>query len=162
MRELVGAAWMQEGRPRSQTPGDNRVNMKRRHFVQGAACVLLPAAAAWPHVRILPRLQTPDYVFFDERFPRARGVAAAGSGPTRLVAVHADITALWIDELERVTGQRPLHLHGVTTHSFLFCLRVLAADHAELDCRFARLDQNLLRWTMWTTPRADFGTTRNG
>jgi hypothetical protein len=136
--------------------------MKRRHFVQGAAASVLLPAGVWSYARILPGLVAPDYVFFDERFPMARGFVPSGAEAGRVLAVQSDITALWRDELQRATGMRPLHLRGVTTHSFLFCLRILAAEHAGVESQAARLDQNLLHWTMRTTPRTDYGTTRNG
>ncbi|MBV8854474.1 MAG: hypothetical protein JOY91_13770 [Sinobacteraceae bacterium] len=115
-----------------------------------------------PEIAALSHLRRPDYVFFDERFPQAHGAAAALSGCSRLLAVQSDITALWRDELAVVICRHPLHLYGVTTHSFLFCLRVLVAEQADLKLQVGRLDQNLLRWTMRTIPEFDQGVTRNG
>src|SRR5262249_18662673 len=106
------------------------------------AVVLLPRGAG---------VSGPDYVFFDERFDRARRAVASWSAH-RLVGVHSDITPVWGSGLDRMTRARPLHLRGVTTESFLFCLKILAGEHANLDIEVSRLDRNLLQWSMTTHP----------
>jgi hypothetical protein len=121
--------------------------MERRRFIQATtALVLLPAGAG------LAGVARPDYVFFDERFQQARGAVVAWPAAKQLIAVHSDITAVWGGGLDRMIRGGPLRVCGVTTESFLFCLRVLAGEHANLDVRVSRLDRNLLQWTMNTQP----------
>jgi len=128
--------------------------MKRRHFLHAAtASVLLPSALTpGPAVFacIAPRW---DYVFFDERFAAAQRVAASWPASNRPIGVRGDITPFWISGLDSLTRHDPLHLRGVTTDSFQFCLRILLAEHAHLDVQLSRLDANLFSWIMRTTPK---------
>jgi hypothetical protein len=143
----------------STEPAEPGQPMKRRHFICAATASVLFPTAPWAHIAAPKTLsQKWDYVFFDERFEDSRRIAAAVSGPTRLIGVQGDITA-WRDELERVTREHPMRLSGATTHSFLFCLRILVGEHADLDLQVFRLDRNLYRWTMSTSPKAQYGTT---
>jgi hypothetical protein len=137
--------------------------MKRRHFIHAAtASVLLPAAAT-PCVAALASVsQNWDYVFFDERFEKARRLVASWCASDRLIGVQGDITPVWSNGLDRTMHEHPLHLRGMTTESFLFCLRILASEHANLALQVSRFDRNLFRWTMCTTPKPEYGTTRHG
>lgn len=136
--------------------------VKRRQFIRAAtAAVLLPAVAT-PYVPARVSFsQERDYVFFDERFHEARRTVASWRTSGRRIAVQSDITP-WKDGLDRITRHHALNLRGVTTDSFLFCLRILAAEHADLDVQVSRLDRDLLQWRMNTTPRTDYGTMRHG
>ena len=121
--------------------------MQRRQFIQATTTlVLLPGSA------VRSGDATLDYLFFDGRFARARIAVSAWSAANPPIAVHGDITAVWGSGLERLTRRRPLRIGGVTTDSFLFCLRILASEHANLDVRVSRLDRNLLQWTLNTRP----------
>lgn len=128
--------------------------MMRRHFLEAAtACVLLPAAAgslAAPLVRGAKELR---YAFFDERFQAAIRLSESWSGLGVPIGVQGDVTELWRSELERVSFEQRLYLRGVTTQSFLFCLRILAAEQAQIDARVSRLDRDLFLWSMYTIPR---------
>ena len=103
-----------------------------------------------------------DYAFFDERFEEARRLAASWSGLNPLIEVQGDITPFWSNGPDRTTRERPLKLRGVTTESFQFCLRILVAEHADLDAQVSRLDRNLLLWTMCTTPKNVITERRHG
>jgi hypothetical protein len=128
--------------------------IKRRQFIgRSAACLLAPAALQWPSLSAFAA--TPprgDYAFFDKRFDKALRIAA--SWPTSIgpVAVQGDITP-WSDELARAPRDRTLLLRGITTESFRFCAAILVSDHAEMDMQVSRLDQDLVEWTMRTTPK---------
>jgi hypothetical protein len=126
--------------------------IKRRHFVGGWGATLL-AALEWSSLSAFAA--TPphgDYAFFDERFEKARRMAASWAASIGPVAVQGDITP-WINVLDRAPRERPLQLRGVTTESFRFCAAILVGDHAHLDLQFSRLDQDLVLWTMRTTPK---------
>lgn len=124
---------------------------RRQFFSAAAASALIPAVATKPCLAALVS-DSPDYIFFDERFPQARQAIAPWPAASRLIGVHADITRLWSNGLERMTRQQRLDLRGVTTDSFLFCLRILASEHARLNAQVSRLDRNLLQWTLTTQP----------
>jgi hypothetical protein len=130
--------------------------MKRRHFIQAAmASVLVPASARPCIAALATTWRKRDFIFFDERFQKARRLAASWAAANQLIGVHGDITALWMNDLERMTRRHPVHLRGVTTDSFLFCLRILAGEHASLDVQVSRLDGNLFLWTMDTNPKPE-------
>jgi hypothetical protein len=119
----------------------------------------LLAALEWPSLSALAASHPhDDYAFFDERFEKARRIAASWPASTGSVAVQSDITP-WTDPLERASSERPLQLRGVTTESFRFCAAILVGDHAHLDLQSSRLDQDLVLWTMRTTPKIESGTT---
>ena len=46
--------------------------------------------------------------------------------------------------------------------SFLFCLKVLGREHANLDLQSSRFDRHLLVWTLNTTPIIQIGGQRRG
>jgi hypothetical protein len=117
--------------------------MKRRHFILAAAASVLFPAGSW---------RKWDYVLFDERFEQARRLAASWSASNRLIGVRSDVTALWCGELDRLAPHHPLRLRGVTTDSFLFCLRILLGEHANLGVQVSRLDRNLLSWSVRACP----------
>lgn len=130
--------------------------MKRRSFIHAATAFLILPTVLKPSVSALTSgLRNRDYVFFDERFLKARHIAAAWADSSRLLGVQGgDITPLWSNGLDRTTRNQPLNLLGVTTESFHFCLRILVGEHADFDLQLARLDRNLFLWTMCTTPKA--------
>ena len=137
--------------------------MKRRHFIHAAmASVLLPAAATPCVAALAPVSHNRHYIFFDERFQDARRITASWSASDHLIAVQGDITAVWSKGLDRATREHLLHLRGMTTESFLFCLRILAGEHANVDVEVSRFDRNLFLWTMCTRPKSEYGTTRHG
>ena len=121
------------------------------------AAVWLPVAArpCWAALANIPRY---DYLFFDERFQRARQMAADWAHAGRPVGVHGDVTAVWNDRLDRVTRERQLLISGVTAYSFFFCLKVLVSEHSALSERAVRVGRDLLYWTMYTTPKVRYGT----
>jgi hypothetical protein len=137
--------------------------MKRRHFIHAATVSVLLPAAATPHVAALATIsQNWDYVFFDERFQKARRVAASWPASDRLIGVQGDITPVWSNGLKRATREDLLHLRGMTTESFFFCLRILAGEYANLDAQVSRFDRNLFLWTMCTIPKPEYGAIRHG
>jgi len=128
--------------------------MKRRHFIHAATASVLFPCALTPGSAVFAGIARKwDYVFFDERFEQAHRVAAAWPASNRPVAVRGDITAIWYGGLDRLTRDSPLHLRGVTTDSFQFCLRVLLSERAHLDVQVLRLVPNLFSWIMRTTPK---------
>jgi hypothetical protein len=126
--------------------------MKRRHFIGGSsAALLVPVALRWPESQAFAT-SPHDFAFFDDRFEKARQVAASWPTSTSPVAVQGDITG-WREVLDRATRERPLLLSGVTTESFRFCAAVVAGERANLDAQVSRLDRNLVLWTLRTTPK---------
>lgn len=118
-----------------------------------AACLAVPVGARlalgngrFPYGR--------TYAFCDQRFAAARGIAAAWPGRFAPIAVHADVTPLWTGFLGRDIQRYPLQLKGVTTESFLFCLRILAQERSRFEYECSRIDRNLLSWSMNTIPIA--------
>ena len=137
--------------------------MQRRRFIHAtAASLLFPVAVKSRAVGLAAVAQYPDYLFFDERFYRARRLAASWTASRQVIGVQSDITTLWTKHLERDTSRRLLHLRGITTESFLFCLRILAEEHANLDLEVKRLDRNLLLWTISATPKSLTAEDRHG
>lgn len=131
--------------------------MRRRQFLRAAAtAAVLPALSGWSAASTAAISPGCEFLFFDERFPAACRMAASWFVRSRPVGVQADITPVW-SELERAIGREPLHVRGVTTGSFLFCLRILAAEHARIDLGTARLDRDLTLWTLRTQPRTSYG-----
>ena len=122
------------------------------------AFVLLPTIARPCMAALQAAVPRRDYVFFDERFHKARAVAVSWAASDRPIGVQGDITPVWTNELNRMTCDHRLRLRGVTTESFLFCLRILAGERANLEVQVERLDRNLLQWTIHTTPKTNSGT----
>jgi hypothetical protein len=121
----------------------------------------LIAALEWPHLSALAAPVPPDdYAFFDERFEKARRIAAAWPAAIGPIAVQGDITP-WRSVLERAPRERRLQLRGVTTESFRFCAAILVGDCADLHLQASRLDRDLVLWTMRTTPKPN-SERRNG
>jgi hypothetical protein len=126
--------------------------MKRRHFIGGSsAALLVPVALRWPESQAFAT-SPHDFAFFDDRFEKARQIAASWPTSASPVAVQGDITG-WREVLDRATRERPLLLRGVTTESFRFCAAIVAGDQAKLELQLSRLDRNLVFWTMRTTPK---------
>ena len=70
--------------------------IRRRHFIGGSAASLL-AALEWPSLSALAASHPhDDYAFFDERFEKARRIAASWPASIGSVAVQSDITP-WTD-----------------------------------------------------------------
>ena len=138
--------------------------MKRRHFIRVAtACLMLPAAASWVAGTFAYGSRARRYAFFDERFPAALHLLGSSPDSTvRVIPVQSDVTALWKSGLDRMTRDHVLRLRGVTTQSFLFCLRVLAAEQAHVEEQASRLDRYLFTWTLHTTPRTASLERRHG
>jgi hypothetical protein len=133
--------------------------MRRRHFIGGsAAFLLIPLAAEWRSRAALAAPAAGAYAFFDERFDRARRIAASWPSTMGPVAVRGDITR-WLPALHHAARERALQVHGVTTESFRFCLSILVGEHADSRWQVARLDRDLLQWTLRTTPK--LGVQRN-
>jgi hypothetical protein len=126
---------------------------RRRFFQMAAAAVWLPVAAR-PCLAALSGIPRHDYLFFDERFPRARQMAAGWAHSGRPVGVQGDVTAVWNEGLGRLTRERQLLLRGVTASSFLFCLKVLVSERSDLDAQVVRIDRDLLHWSMYTKPKS--------
>jgi len=111
------------------------------------------AALEWPSLSALAASHPhEDYAFFDERFEKARRIAASWPAAIGSVAVQSDVTP-WRHVLDRAPRERPLQLRGVTTESFRFCAAILVGDHADLELQFSRLDRDLVLWTMRTMPK---------
>jgi hypothetical protein len=133
-------------------------SVSRRDFIHAAAAsLLLPVDLKPCSACPVAAPKGLDYAFFDERFQAARRFAASWASPNQLIAVQGDITPLWNTELDRTTRERSLALRGMTTQSFQFCLRILAAEHAHVDVQASRIDRDLFLWTMRTTPKSDRG-----
>jgi len=115
-------------------------SLSRRDFVAGcltAGCLTGGgiAAAAAPHALVAspyPAVghSTLRMVLFDTRFPAAvvfsqamvrRGVAPA--------PFHADVTAVWFQQLDPLWRRESIRVAGMTTASTLFCLEQLAWEH---------------------------------
>jgi hypothetical protein len=127
--------------------------MRRRRFIGGSfAFLLVPLVTEWRSRAALAAPATGDYAFFDERFDRACRIAASWPATLGPAAVRGDITR-WIPVLDRTARERALQVHGVTTESFRFCLSILVSEHADARWQVARLDRNLLQWTVRTTPK---------
>jgi hypothetical protein len=135
--------------------------MHRRRFFQVAAATLGWPIATRAGLVALADAPRHDFIFFDERFARARHLAAdwASIEAARVQAVQGDVTPAWNDGLDRLSRERALLMRGVTTDSFLFCLKVLVGEYAATSTRVLRLDRNLLHWSMTSTPRPAYGIT---
>lgn len=123
--------------------------MNRRHFIGAAASTLfmpfaIPVAGA---AVARPRLQA-DSLFYDERFPEACRLVHGLPGIGRPVPVRGDVTDIWNAGLDLACTRSPLVLHGVTTESFYFCLKVLLASETRVETSVARIGRDLFRWTI--------------
>lgn len=128
--------------------------MKRRHFIgASAAWVLLPAIPNLCRDEPGELASAREYLFVDERFPQAHRTLGRWSAASRPIRVHGDITPVWQNGLNRMTQDYPLRLRGVTSQSFLFCLRILAGETADIDVQARRVDRDLWQWTILTTPK---------
>ncbi|MEZ5891603.1 MAG: hypothetical protein R3C58_00425 [Parvularculaceae bacterium] len=121
--------------------------MKRRLFLKTTLSSLL-AAPALAHGANKARVQTPDRVFYDERFGKAHALSTEfGAART---PVRGDVTAVWREELNALSRAQPLFLSGVTTESFYFCLTTLLQSHARVDARAERVSKDLYAWSIRT------------
>jgi hypothetical protein len=123
--------------------------MNRRHFLHAALSTLfiprgMPAAPAAAPDAMPP----PDYFFYDDRFIEARRLAGRLSAPERLTPVQGDMTGVWNAGLDRACARSPLTLQGVTTESFYFCLKIMAASTTGIETSAARVGRDLFLWTI--------------
>lgn len=133
--------------------------MNRRHFVKaGVSSLVIPAAvisvAAAPGRAGL----VSDRFYFDERFAEARRRAEDWSGSAPPIPVHGDVTAIWMGGLARASITAPLLMHGATTESFYFCLKVLLHDQVRVSSEVSRIDRDLHLWTIRTDHHYRKGT----
>jgi hypothetical protein len=124
--------------------------MNRRGLILAATSALfIPKVVMVAHASAsATKSPGPDFFFCDERFAKARRLAAELSGCTALTPVQGDITELWNSYLGRASRQSSLHMRGVTTESFYFCLKIMIGEHARLNAQVTRVDQDLFLWTM--------------
>ena len=124
--------------------------MNRRGLILAATSALfIPKVVMVAHASAsATKSPGPDFFFCDERFAKARRLAAELSGCTALTPVQGDITELWNSYLGRASRQSSLHMRGVTTESFYFCLKIMIGEHARQDAQVTRVDQDLFLWTM--------------
>ena len=124
--------------------------MNRRGLILAATSALfIPKVVMVAHASAsATKSSGPDFFFCDERFAKARRLAAELSGCTALTPVQGDITELWNSNLGRASRQSSLHMRGVTTESFYFCLKIMIGEHARLNAQVTRVDQDLFLWTM--------------
>jgi hypothetical protein len=99
---------------------------------------------------VSPERELADWLFYDNRFPRARRLAlrlaAESSGATALTPVQSDITGIWNAGLGRACGHSRLTLLGVTTESFHFCLKIMMGERARMETEVTRIDRDLFLW----------------
>jgi len=74
--------------------------------------------------------QNRDYIFFDERFQKARRIAASWSASDRLIGVQGDVTPWWTNGLDRTTREYPLNLRGDNVIQNAATIRSLVLDAA--------------------------------
>jgi len=120
--------------------------MKRRNFISSS---LIPLA--------LPKLSlagsgslhaTTTIKYFEGRYQKAGKVARSWLDSDNWQAVQGDITPVWNGQLKPKSKDDSLHVAGVTTESFYFCLqRLLQPTHA-VSVEITRVDQNLYAWTL--------------
>lgn len=124
--------------------------MNRRGLILAATSALfIPKVVMVAHASAsATKSPGPDFFFCDERFAKARRLAAELSGCTALTPVQGDITELWNSYLRRASRQSSLNMRGVTTESFYFCLKIMIGEHARLNAQVTRVDQDLFLWTM--------------
>jgi len=91
-------------------------------------------------------------LFFDERFGKARSLASRLDPAASPIPVRGDVTEIWSGGLNRLSRERPHLLQGVTTQSFLFCLRILIEPRATARASVWRLDKDLYAWVIETRP----------
>ena len=128
-------------------------DMDRRVFIRttlaGLSC--LPGVA-WIIAASRSRREiSPDWFFFDDRFPEAEKLARSPTSKVPLTAVQGDMTALWNTELRQSCLRRSLSMQGVTTESFFFCLKGMLNDHARVDAEETRVSGDLLLWRIHST-----------
>ncbi len=120
--------------------------MKRRNFISSS---LIPLALPKLSLAGSSSLQaTPTIKYFEGRCQKAGNIARSWLGPDNWQAVQSDITPSWNGQLKSKSKDDSLHVAGVTTESFCFCLqRLLQPTHA-VSVEITRVDQNLYAWTL--------------
>jgi hypothetical protein len=133
--------------------------MNRRDFLGStlASLALSCGALALAPSRS-PGRESLDYVFYDERFPAAEGLARRMSESDAAIPVQGDITQVWNEMLKPASQRSPLMLAGVTTESFFFCLKTLLYSRAGLELSTSRISQDLFAWSMRTYQSNNHGT----
>jgi hypothetical protein len=106
--------------------------LTKREFIKGTAAVAI-AAAITPQSAV---------VVYDERHPEARAFAR-GRGA---VPLRGDAGRLWYDTLR---GLKPRRILGMTTHTDLLILRILAREQGLKVCRTQRgSNTRLISWVL--------------
>lgn len=120
--------------------------MRRRNFISSS---LIPLAMPKLSLAGSSSLQaTPTIKYFEGRYQKAGNIARSWLGPDNWQAVQSDITPSWNGQLKSKSKDDSLHVAGVTTESFYFCLqRLLQPTHA-VSAEIIRVDQNLYAWTL--------------
>src|SRR5690606_18090717 len=118
--------------PDSTRIGKEERMASRRHFMQSGLALSafgLFRGSAWASpVRPAPDRHRFERLVFDGRFPEAAAAARAVAPFAKVsIAVEADLTTLWYDDLDLAWRRRPMTLAGVTTGHGLFVLETLAA-----------------------------------
>ena len=133
--------------------------MNRRLFIKAAvSSIFLPSGILTAKARTRDTdTTTADYFFFDERFIKARQLAAKLSNSKPLIPVRGDITELWNGQLKRACVESPLVMRGVTTESFYFCLRIMAGSIAGMESQVTRINRDLLLWTIRSNNKLKMG-----
>jgi hypothetical protein len=121
--------------------------VNRRYFIRAAASSLfiLPGI---PAIRTAAAAPPADCFFYDERFAEAQRLAKTLAPAGRLVPVQGDVTAIWTGGLDRACLRAPLTLHGVTTESFHFCLKLMVGSRTGVDTSASRISRDLFLWTL--------------
>jgi len=92
--------------------------------------------------------ESQDGLYYEERFPTADKIARSWLGSDEWQAVQADITPVWNGELKLKSKEDSVHVAGVTTESFYFCLQTLLQPTHDVSTEITRVDQNLYAWTL--------------
>jgi hypothetical protein len=123
--------------------------MNRRDFLKSTltSLAITGGALAISSART-PNREALDYVFFDERFEAAEGLARRITGSAAPIPVRGDVTPVWNGALKSAGQGSPLMLAGVTTESFYFCLKTLMRPNSGLELSTNRISQDLIAWSI--------------
>lgn len=133
--------------------------MKRRQFIQAAAASLVVSNTFGPlDARAAGATVPEDFFFVDERFAKARRLAARLSTSGLVTPVLGDVTDVWVNGLSKVAAGQSLTIRGITIESFPFCLETLMRDRAKTALEMTRLDRDLHLWTLRTHNHGNRGT----
>lgn len=87
-----------------------------------------------------------DYVFYDDRFTKARQLACTLANAGKLMPVQGDMTGIWNAGLRQGCMRSPLLMQGVTTGSFYFCLHGMLAPMTNMQAQIRRINTDLFLW----------------